>query len=85
MKITIMIIFDESHQYKNRNMKRILTVCLLAIAGVVLSAQEKDWVASWAPALQVAEPHNCPPEPFLEGNSLRQIIQLSTGGDQFRI
>ncbi|MCQ2157955.1 MAG: SGNH/GDSL hydrolase family protein [Bacteroidales bacterium] len=66
-------------------MKKILTICLLAIASVVLSAQEKDWVASWAPALQVAEPHNCPPEPFLEGNSLRQIIQLSTGGDQFRI
>lgn len=66
-------------------MKRILTLCFFIFAVAAISAQENDWVASWAPALQVAEPHNCPPEPYLEGNSLRQILQLSTGGDQFRI
>lgn len=66
-------------------MKRILTLCFFIFAATAISAQENDWVASWAPALQLAEPHNCPPQPYLEGNSLRQILQLSTGGDQFRI
>ncbi len=66
-------------------MRKIIIVCLSLALYTALSAQENDWVASWAPALQMAEPHNCPPEPYLEGNSLRQILQLSTGGSQIRI
>lgn len=66
-------------------MKKVFSVCLFLALCVALCAQENNWVSSWAPALQLAEPHNCPPEPYLEGNSLRQILQLSTGGDQIRI
>lgn len=43
------------------------------------------WVATWATAEQIAEPHNCPPEPYLAGNSLRQIVQISIPGNKARI
>ena len=44
-----------------------------------------DRVTTWATALQVVEPHNIPPEPGLEGNSLRQIVQISIGGKDLRL
>ena len=56
----------------------------LSLAALV-SCNSKHWVGSWATALQVAEPHNCPPEPGLEGNSIRQIVELSVGGDCLRV
>ena len=40
----------------------------------------KHWVATWATAEQVVEPHNCPPAPYLENNSIRQIVQVSISG-----
>ena len=45
----------------------------------------QGWVTTWATALQVAEPHNLPPEPGLAGNSFRQIVQVSIGGPQLRL
>lgn len=48
-------------------------------------AKRKHWVATWATAEQVAEPHNCPPAPGLAGNSLRQIVQISIPGKTARI
>ena len=44
-----------------------------------------EWVATWATALQVAEPHNLPPSPGLAGNSFRQIVQVSIGGEELRL
>lgn len=70
-------------------MKRIIST--IALAAVVMtmaagiSAKEKDWVTTWATALQTAEPHNCPPEPYLEGNSFRQILQVSIPGKELRL
>ena len=46
---------------------------------------ESVWVATWATAEQIAEPHNCPPAPYLAGNSLRQIVQISIPGSTARI
>lgn len=48
-------------------------------------AREKEWVTTWATALQVAEPHNCPPEPYLADNSFRQILQVSIAGKELRL
>lgn len=45
----------------------------------------KHWVATWATAEQVVEPHNCPPAPGLEGNSIRQIVQTSISGKVVRV
>lgn len=70
-------------------MKRITAaIILMAISmGLALDAgaREKEWVTTWATALQVAEPHNCPPEPYLADNSFRQILQVSIAGKELRL
>ena len=65
-------------------MKKILLLSFawLALAGC---APTPDWVTTWATALQIAEPHNLPPEPGLAGNSFRQIVEVSIGGEQIRL
>ena len=70
-------------------MKR--TITLLSILAFVLTsainadARGKDWVTTWATALQVAEPHNTAPEPYLENNSFRQTLQVSVAGKKLRL
>lgn len=45
----------------------------------------KHWVATWATAEQVVEPHNCAPAPYLANNSIRQIVQVSISGKEIRV
>ena len=66
-------------------MKKFLLTLTLAAAGFCAAAQTRDWVTTWATALQVAEPHNRPPQPGLAGNSFRQIVQVSIGGKELRL
>ena len=66
-------------------MKRFLLVLALAAGLTPVFAQTRDWVTTWATALQIAEPHNRPPEPGLAGNSLRQIVQVSIGGKDLQL
>ena len=42
------------------------------------------WVGSWSTALQRVEPANLPPEPGLSGNTLRQVVHVSLGGERLR-
>ena len=65
-------------------MKKILLLLALALS-LSATAQTRDWVTTWATALQIAEPHNNPPAPGLAGNSFRQILQVSIGGKQLRL
>ena len=62
---------------------------LLAVALTVLTwspaSAGQHWVATWATAEQVVEPHNCPPAPGLENNSIRQIVQTSISGKEVRV
>ena len=62
----------------------ILTAVLTAIVCAPANAG-KHWVATWATAEQVVEPHNCPPAPGLENNSIRQIVQTSISGKEVRV
>ena len=66
-------------------MKKILTTLALALLTLGAFAQTRDWVTTWASALQIAEPHNNPPAPGLAGNSFRQIVQVSIGGKSLRL
>ena len=66
-------------------MKRFLLLLALAAGINPASAQTRDWVTTWATALQIAEPHNRPPQPGLAGNSFRQIVQVSVGGTELRL
>ena len=63
----------------------LISATMLLFSGSIgqVSAK-KHWVATWATAEQIAEPHNNPPVP-LAGNSIRQIVQTSICGDRLRI
>jgi lysophospholipase L1-like esterase len=42
------------------------------------------WVGTWGTSPQLTEPRNLPPAPGLSGNTLRQIVQVSIGGEKLR-
>lgn len=71
-------------------MKTIKSVLCMAIAivasiaGAGTAKAGKHWVATWATAEQIAEPHNNPPVPLAD-KSLRQIVQTSIAGDVLRV
>lgn len=60
-------------------------VAMLLIATFTQCDNDKHWVGTWGTAGQLVEPHNCPPPPGLGGNSLRQIVQVSIGGETVRL
>lgn len=70
---------------KKTGIKVIITVLMLSLimADNNISAG-RHWVATWATAEQIAEPHNNPPLP-LAGNSIRQIVQTSIEGNRLRV
>lgn len=43
------------------------------------------WVATWRTAPQLTEPRNMPPEPHLIGNTLRQALRISIGGQRLQV
>ncbi len=43
------------------------------------------WVATWEAAPQLTEERNLPPAPGLSGNTLRQIVHVSLGGERLRL
>ena len=58
-----------------------MVVGLLTVATVMAD----HWVGTWGTAPQLVENHNNPPTPGLGNNSLRQIVQVSIGGDKVRL
>ena len=65
-------------------MKKIamMLVCLLS-AGMAMA--DGHWVGTWGTAPQLVENNNNPPSPGLGNNSLRQIVQVSIGGERVRL
>ena len=62
--------------------KNVLFVTFLMLAALSMSAQSKNQpVVTWTTAIQKVEPHNLPPAPYLADNSLRQIVEVSFGGE----
>jgi lysophospholipase L1-like esterase len=61
-------------------------VFLFACAGSSGDGTTPDeWVATWRTAPQLTEPRNMPPEPYLSGNTLRQALRISIGGERLRV
>lgn len=59
---------------------------LLVVMVMAASAHAgSHWVGTWGTAPQLVEPNNNPPSPGLGGNSLRQIVQVSIGGETVRL
>ncbi len=65
--------------------KSALLAAVLSFLTISTASAGKHWVATWATAEQVVEPHNCPPAPGLENNSIRQIVQTSISGKEVRV
>jgi lysophospholipase L1-like esterase len=43
------------------------------------------WIGTWSTSEQLVEPNNMPPKPGLTGNTLRQIVRVSLGGERVRV
>jgi lysophospholipase L1-like esterase len=43
-----------------------------------------EWRTTWVSSQQLTESNNLPPDPGLSGNTLRQVIQISVGGETAR-
>ncbi|MCR5043669.1 MAG: hypothetical protein K6A93_06005 [Bacteroidaceae bacterium] len=65
-------------------MKKIALVFACLLAGGMACAQS-HWVGTWGTAPQLVENNNNPPSPGLGNNSLRQIVQVSIGGERVRL
>ena len=65
-------------------MKRaaFMIACLFTAAAAMADGH---WVGTWGTAPQLVENHNNPPSPGLGNNSLRQIVQVSIGGEKVRL
>lgn len=57
-------------------------VCLLT---ATIAFGDNHWVGTWGTAPQLVETNNNPPSPGLGNNSLRQIVQVSIGGEKVRL
>ncbi len=49
------------------------------------SSTASKWVGTWSTAPQLVETYNNPPSPGLTDNSLRQVVEVSIGGDTLRV
>lgn len=43
------------------------------------------WIGTWSCSPMLVEPENMPPEPGLSGNTLRQVVYASIGGQRLRV
>lgn len=73
---------------------RLISIAVLLMFGLSSScygqqartpAPAKKWVGTWSTAPQLVEPRNMAPSPGLTDNSLRQVVEVSIGGDTLRV
>jgi lysophospholipase L1-like esterase len=67
----------------------ILLSCIVlsswSLFGRSVADSTTKWVGTWSTAPQLIEPGNMPPAPGLTNNSLRQVVEVSIGGDTLRV
>jgi lysophospholipase L1-like esterase len=61
----------------------VLGAC--ATAAPAPPVDTRRWVGTWSTSQQLTEPANLPPAPGLAGNTLRQIVHVSAGGNVVRV
>ena len=61
------------------------SICVSAKTPAKAADSDTRWVGTWATAPMVAGNNNNPPSPGLANNSLRQIVQVSIGGETVRL
>lgn len=62
-------------------------LCILGSAQHIVAApaQNDHWVGTWGASPQLVEIRNLPPLPGLTSNTLRQVVQVSIGGQTLRV
>lgn len=78
---------EQDTNQKTSSMKRLfqMTVWVALMMLATTATAEDHWVGTWGTAPQLVEPNNNPPAPGLGNNSLRQIVQVSIGGETVRL
>jgi len=68
-------------------MKKLFAAAMLLFSLLTSpsASAQPHWVGTWGTAPQLVESHNNPPSPGLSNNSLRQIVQVSIGGETVRL
>lgn len=73
----------------NKTFRTALLLGALFTINMMMAGQtakgKSHWVGTWGTAPQLVERHNNPPQPGLAGNSLREIVQVSIGGEVVRL
>ncbi|HET8653973.1 MAG TPA: SGNH/GDSL hydrolase family protein [Longimicrobiaceae bacterium] len=74
---------------------RLAALALVVLATPVGAHAQQDrsagpdsagaWVSTWRAAQQLTEKRNLPPAPGLSGNTLRQVVHVSIGGERLRV
>ncbi len=57
---------------------------LVFLVGIQANSFAQKWVGTWSCAPYAAD-NNTPPSPYLENNTLRQVVRTSIGGDTIRV
>ena len=68
-----------------RTVSLAMITALASCQMVRKSPADANWIATWGTSQQITEPNNLPPQPGLQGNTLRQRIRVSVGGSRVRL
>lgn len=72
--------------FKSKRVAHLIFILVVILAsGSVAELKAADWVATWATAPQKCPPKDMPQRLGLSGNSLRQVIKVSLGGQSLRL
>jgi lysophospholipase L1-like esterase len=65
----------------------VFVVLILSICFVLQTASAADpcWIGTWACGQQLVESGNNPISPFLQNNTLRQVVHATLGGNRIRV
>ena len=82
-----LVIYDYYRIFAANTLKKMKRMTLFAVLLMVagMTKAQSHWVGTWGTAPQLVENNNNPPSPGLGNNSLRQIVQVSIGGEQVRL
>lgn len=68
-----------------KNLKLTFIFLLLILAQTVVAQQQDRLAGTWAAAVEYTGKGDMPQKASLSGNSLRQVIRVSRGGDRLRL
>jgi lysophospholipase L1-like esterase len=81
--------------YRNKHLRSLHLYSIVLLSCILLNTSDlsgqsgegkgKKWVGTWSTGLQLVETRNNPPLPGLTGNSLRQVVRVSIGGEVLRV